>query len=180
MLKLEGKKIYLREPRWSDSQSIYRHARDRGVSRYTHVPHPYHLEDAYRFLRQIRRLKRTGRYVIFAIVDKETDELIGLINIFDISRVSKKGEIGYWLGKKYWGKGIMTEAVQLVLKYCFRELRFQKVTARVWHPNIPSAKLLQKCGFKLEGRLRRHTYRNRRWYDDLMFGILKEEFRKKR
>jgi RimJ/RimL family protein N-acetyltransferase len=177
MLKLEGNNIYLRPVRPSDAKSIYRYARHREISRYTYVPYPYRLEDSYAFLKSLRRWRKKGTSEVFGMVDKGSNQLLGLIGMHRIDRVNKRVEIGYWLGKEHWGKGITSEAVRLVVRYAFKELRLQKVVARVWHPNIASAQLLKKCGFKQEGLLRRQTFRNRRWFVELMFGILKEEFR---
>ncbi|MEP0827818.1 MAG: GNAT family N-acetyltransferase [bacterium] len=177
MLKLEGNNIYLRPVRPSDAESIYRYARHREISRYTYVPYPYRLEDSYAFLKSLRRWRKKGTSEVFGIIDKSSHRLLGLIGMHRIDRVNRRVEIGYWLGKEHWGKGFTSDAVRLVVRYAFKDMKLQKVVARVWHPNIASAKLLQKCGFKLEGRLRRQTFRNNRWYDELMFGILKQEFK---
>lgn len=177
MVKREGKRIYLRPVRRSDAVPIYRYARHREISRFTYVPYPYRLEDSYAFLKSLRRWRRKGTSEVFGMVDKGSDQLLGLIGMHRIDRVNKRVEIGYWLGKEHWGKGITSEAVRLVVRYAFKDMKLQKVVARVWHPNVASATLLKKCGFKLEGCLRRQTFRNHRWYDEFMFGILKEEFR---
>lgn len=177
MLKLEGNNIYLRPVRPSDAKSIYRYARHREISRYTYVPYPYRLEDSYAFIKSLRRWRKKRSSEVFGIIDTSSHRLLGLIGMHHIDKVNKRVEIGYWLGKEHWRKGVTSEAVRLVVHYAFKEMKLQKVVARVWHPNIASAKLLQKCGFKLEGQLRRQTFRNHRWYDEFMFGILKEEFR---
>lgn len=177
MVKLEGKRIYLRPVRRSDAEQIYRYARHREISRFTYVPCPYRLEDSYAFLKSLRRWRKKGTSEVFGMVDKDSHGLLGLIGMHRIDRVNKRVEIGYWLGKEHWGKGITSEAVRLVVRYAFKDMKLQKVVARVWHPNIASAILLKKCGFKQEGVLRRQTFRNNRWYDEFMFGILKEEYR---
>ena len=101
-----------------------------------------------------------------------------MISLMNIDEKNKNAEIGYWLGKKYWGKGIMREAVKLILQFGFKKLKLERIYAKVLHPNVASAKLLEKSGLRYEGRLRRATLRRGRWYDDLCFGILKTELRK--
>ena len=102
--------------------------------------------------------------------------MIGLMNI-DYN--NKNAEIGYWLGKKYWRKGIMKEAIKLILNFGFKKLKLVRVYARIMHPNIFSAKLLEKSGFQCEGRTRKTTLRRGKWMDDLVYSILSNEFKTK-
>ncbi len=177
-LWLEGKWIVLRPVHRSDAPSICANARDREIGRYTHVPHPYRIQNAYDFIRGVRRWERRKQVVALGIEEKETGQVIGIINIFHIDRKNRHAEVGYWLGKKYWGRGIMSEALYLMLEYAFREMKLVRISAKVFHPNTASAMLLEKAGFKLEARLRKIAYHRRQWYDDLCYGILKEEFRR--
>jgi ribosomal-protein-alanine N-acetyltransferase len=114
--------------------------------------------------------------IVFVIIDKASGKAIGAVGVHRIDEKNRSAEIGYWLGRPYWGKGIVVEAVNRVVEYLFRERKLQRVFARVWHPNTRSARVLEKAGFTFEGRLRRDTFRNRRWMDVLVFGLLKEEW----
>lgn len=67
----------------------------------------------------------------------------------------------------------MQEAVCLMLKYGFRELKLVRIYARVMTPNIASAKLLEKLGFSLEGHRRKVNLHHRRWMDDYLYAIVK-------
>jgi len=95
----------------------------------------------------------------------------------NIDYKNMNAEIGYWLGKEYWGKKIMKEAVFLILGFGFEQLKLVRIYARVMHPNIASAKLLEKQGFKYEGRLRKATLREDKWMDELRYSILRNEFK---
>jgi RimJ/RimL family protein N-acetyltransferase len=178
--QLETARLILRPYRMSDATDIARHLKDRAVTRYTYIPHPYMIGDFYQFMRRIRSPKARAHNIVFAIVDKSSGKAIGAVGVHGIDFKNRKTEIGYWLAKSYWGKGIVVEAVNRVVEYLFLERRLQRVFARVWHPNTKSARVLEKAGFTLEGRLRRDTFRNRRWMDVLLFGILIEEWRHKR
>jgi RimJ/RimL family protein N-acetyltransferase len=90
--------------------------------------------------------------------------------------ISKRAEVGYWLGRKKERQGIMSEALREVLKFGFDKLKLRKITARVFHFNIASQKLLEKYRFKKEGVLRKNLYKNRRYYDEVCYGLLKKEF----
>ena len=84
--------------------------------------------------------------------------------------------MGYWLGKKYWGQGIAKEALKLIIKFAFSKLKLNRVYAKVCSRNIPSSELLKKCDFKLEGRLRKDSLFKGKIDDDIIYGILKEEY----
>jgi RimJ/RimL family protein N-acetyltransferase len=109
---------------------------------------------------------------------KETGQIIGVMSLMHIDPASKNAEAGYWLGKKYWGQGIAKEALKLILEFGFKKLELVRIYARVTHPNIASARLLERCGFKYEGRMRKSTFTNGKWMDDLMYAILKEEYKR--
>ena len=119
---------------------------------------------------------RIPKNVIYTIADKETDDAAGMIGLFRIERQHKRAEIGYWLDKPYWGRGIVTEAVMKLLDVGFRNLKLHRVYAPVFHPNKASMKVLTKCGFTHEGFFRHSYFRRGRWMDEHWFSILKEEF----
>ncbi len=82
-------------------------------------------------------------------------------------------EIGYWLGEKYWGQGITTQAVKLVTKYGFEKLGLRRIYAFVFIWNKASAKVLEKSGFKYEGRLKKHAKKGNRFLDDFLYAKIK-------
>ena len=176
-IKLIGKKINLRFIHKSDAFSICNHARSKEISRYTFIPYPYRIEDAYKFIRDTHKWRRKGNILTFGIEHKESGEIIGMISLMRIDKINHSGEVGYWLGKKFWGKGFTLEAVQLICRYGFQKMKLVRIYARVLHPNIASARVLEKAGFQYEGRMRKTTFRHGKWFDDLRYGILKEELK---
>ncbi len=177
-LRLESKRIILRELKKSDAVSIHQNARDKKISKYTTLPYPYKLKDAEDFIKKTcQSIKRKNAYEM-GIEFKEEKQIIGMMGLMNINYKNKNAEIGYWLGKKYWRKGLTKEASNLIIDFGFKELRLERIYAKVMHPNIASQKLLEKIGFKLEGRLRRDEFKNNKWYDDFIYAILKEEYKK--
>ena len=175
---IKGDRINLRKLRKSDAESIQKHAKDKEISRYTTLPHPYKLEHAQYFIKLTHKKMRKKESYEFGIELKGTKKIIGMIGLMNIEFKNKKSELGYWLGKEYWRKGLTTESLGLVLKFGFEELKLEKIYAKVMYPNIASANLLKKNGFKLEGRLRKNTLKNGKLMDDLIYGLLKEEWKK--
>jgi len=177
-IKIEGKRIVIRQPKISDAKDIYSYAKDREISRYTSVPHPYSLKHAKQFIaRSHKKIKKKSGYDL-VIVLKETNQFIGTCGLTTVDKENKKAELGYWIGKPFWGQGFASEATKLLLDFGFNKMKLHRIYARVFAPNKASVNVLEKCGFKLEGRLRQDHFRNGKWLDHFMYGILKDEYNK--
>lgn len=173
---LKGAIINLRRIHKSDAESIYQHVKAPEIARYTFIPHPYNIQDALSFIRLTHRQYRNGTNFPLGMEHPQTKQIIGMIALDKVSYEHKNAELGYWLGKKYWGQRITQEAIKLILRYGFKELKLRRIYARVMHPNIASSKLLEKSGFSHEGTMRKMLYRRKQWLDMLWFGLLKEEY----
>ena len=88
---------------------------------------------------------------------------------------AKMATIGYWLGQSYWGRGIATRALRLVVDYAFSTFSFVRLEASVYAWNPASARVLEKNGFTLEGRLRSRIFHDATLADELMYGLLREK-----
>jgi ribosomal-protein-alanine N-acetyltransferase len=113
----------------------------------------------------------------FGIEEAATGRIIGGMFLHNISPTHRSGEIGYALNRRYWRQGYMSEAVRLICRFAFRELKLNRVWATVIVPNTASAELLFKLGFTLEGTLRQGMRVRGRYYDVHVFGLLQSEFR---
>lgn len=121
------------------------------------LPHPYTEEDAENFIKM--NMEHEGPAENFAIdIDGKAVGGVGFVMGSDVERIS--AEIGYWLGEQYWGRGIMTSAVQEAVKYAFETLPVMRIYAGVFEYNIPSMKVLEKAGFKKEAILRKAVIKN--------------------
>lgn len=174
---LTSPRIRLRNFRLSDAQPLVDHLKDLQVTRYTYIPHPYTLEYAHKFLRRVARLRLRGTGIVFAIEEITSGQLIGAIGIMHLDRSNRKAEFGYWLAKSRWGHGITTEAVNLFVTYAFETLKLARLQAHVFHPNIASQKVLTKCGFVLEGRLRKSDHHRGVWLDNFAYSMLDDEYK---
>ncbi len=176
-IKLPGKKINLRTLKKSDADSIFKYIKDSRVAKYLNTPNPYKLKDAYEYIRKTERELRKKELYNFGIASKDNNEIIGMISLMDVDWENKKAEIGYWLAKKYQGRKIMPEAISLILNFGFKKLKLHRIYAKVMHFNKRSANLLEKFGFKYEGRLRKTHHRKGKWLDELRYSMLKNEFK---
>jgi RimJ/RimL family protein N-acetyltransferase len=188
---LENKTILLRKIKLSDADSIFEHANNPLIAKHTHVPFPYTKKDAIVFIRKTQRLlmclsqnrkdmnsqKKCSVQLGITLKNAQKNaRVIGMIALMNIDFKNKHAEIGYWLSQKYWGQNIMTNAIFLILAYGFEELGLERIYAKIMHPNIASAKLLEKVGFTFEGRLRKTLLRDSEWIDDLSYSLLSQEF----
>ncbi len=112
----------------------------------------------------------------FWLVKNLEGEYVGSIGTFDCDRRVGVFKYGLRILRPYWRRGYAREAVQIVLRYYFYELRYQKATVIVYSFNERSQRLHENLGFRLEGRLRRTVYTNGQLYDELYYGLTREEF----
>ncbi|MEM5879615.1 MAG: GNAT family protein [Candidatus Aenigmatarchaeota archaeon] len=178
-LRINGERIFLKIPEMKNAKAICKYANDKAIARYTTIPHPYKLKHAKNFVKRVKQKMKKKESYEFSIVLKETGEIIGGIGLINISKFHKNAELGYWLAKKYWGQGLMSEAMKLILDFGFNKLKLHKIYARVYKPNKRSSHLLEKFGFKLEGNFRKHLKGrfSNKWYDELRYGLLREEWK---
>ena len=96
---------------------------------------------------------------------------IGIKMQTDVFR--KSAEIGYWLGEKYWNKGISTQALKAMLPYAFDTFDINRLFAHVFESNIASIRVLIKCGFKEEACLKKSIIKNNQLQDCYIYSIQK-------
>lgn len=180
VLAIEGKRIILRTLKKSDAKSIQENLNNKEVSKYTRIiPYPYTLRHAQDFIKIAQQTIGSSREdYSFGIEIKETRKIIGVVSLTHIDYQNRNAEVGYWLGKKYWGKGLAKEALFGILNFGFNNLKLFRIYANVMHPNIASVKLLEKAGFKFEGRMRKSILKDGEWLDELRYSILEEEYRR--
>lgn len=169
--------FHLSSVRLNDKFALLEHFKAREIYDSTlNIPYPYTESDADQWLnRRIESAQRQGKEVVFAI-RTDDGEMVGVVGSdgFQIGASHRAG-IGYWLARPYWGQGIMTGAVGAYVRYAFDELGLLRLTAHTFTSNVGSARVLEKNGFKLEGRLRKHYHKGEGLYDAYCFGLLKED-----
>lgn len=135
------------------------------------IPHPYSDEDAEKFIGiAADATAKHGHPVHFAIRD-ESEQLIGGCGFDDLS-YGHRAEIGYWLAKPYWGRGIVTDVVRSVCAFALVEWKLVRITAHVFVLNTASARVLEKNGFEFEGLLRKHHRKDGRFLDSRLYALV--------
>ncbi len=136
-----------------------------------YFPHPYTKQDAMDFIKSATA-KRPQE--IFAI--EYENQLVGCIGVHpqtDVYRLS--AEIGYWIGEPFWGMGIATRAIRLVVTYAFNTLGVLKIYAGCFDFNLASQKVLLKAGFQEEATLKKAVFKNEVLCNEIRYAIFKPE-----
>jgi RimJ/RimL family protein N-acetyltransferase len=158
---LRTARLRLRWPRRNDAARIARLADDAGVARMTgSMPLPYRPADAEAFLARVSE-NDPSREAVFAI-DHPEDGLIGTIGLSP--NADGRSELGYWLGRPYWGRGYATEAADAALAFARDGWGRRQVVAGHHADNDASGWVLVKAGFLYTGEVRR-TYSRARAAD---------------
>jgi [ribosomal protein S5]-alanine N-acetyltransferase len=155
--------IGLREILPSDLERLVSLANDESVSRFLvdTFPYPYTKADAEWW---IGSGSKANGAITRVIVSR--GEFAGIVGITPQSGWrSHLGEIGYWVGKGYWGKGIATSALRQMTGYGFANLGLKKLIAPILAPNVASMRVAAKCGYGLEGVLKSEVQKTGRFYD---------------
>lgn len=141
------------------------------------VPHPYLDGMAEQWISFHGEWLEKGSAITLAVVLKDSDELIGCIDLMGISKQHQKAEIGYWIGVDYWNQGYCSEAMKAVVDYGFKSLALNKITCRHMSINPASGRVMLKSGLRHEGTLREEMFKDGRFVDMEVYGILKSEFK---
>lgn len=175
---INTERITLRLVETSDSHAMFNNwANDCEVTKFlTWKPHET-LESVENIIKLwIKDYEKDSTYH-WGIELKEVGELIGSIGIVTLDEDSKSCEIGYCIGKKYWGQGIVTEALKGIIDYLFNETDINKIAACHDTNNPASGKVMMKSGMKFEGTLRECKYRDGYGFYDLSYySILRKEW----
>jgi RimJ/RimL family protein N-acetyltransferase len=173
-MQLAAGNAFVRSWRKEDAPDIVPHANDVRVWRNMRdaFPHPYHLEDAQRFIALAAQMSPETYFAIEA-----EDRAVGGVGYTlhtDVERIG--AELGYWLGAEFWGRGIVTGVVRAITAYAFEthpELCRMYAVPFSWNP--ASARVLEKAGYRREGTLRQSALKDGQVLDQWMYAIVRGE-----
>jgi [ribosomal protein S5]-alanine N-acetyltransferase len=172
-LVLQGRLVSLRPLRRSDGSALDRALHDGRVTRF--LPPRVRRESGKQFVARILSEQHRGGGPAFAIRPTDTEQTVGQIRFLNWSPVERKAEVGFWMQRKYWGRGFGTEALQLICRYGFRSMSLHRIEAVVVVGNLGSRRALEKVGFREEGLSRRSLRLGDGWGDAWIFGLLRGE-----
>ena len=176
---LQTQRLVLRPFTLADAPDVQRLAGAREIAAMTlTIPHPYEEGMAQEWIETHRAAFRDGKGVNFAIVLRERSVLCGAIGL-GIDAENSNAEMGYWIGKPYWGRGYCTEAAEAVLQYGFEVIGLHRIHAAHFPGNPASGRVMQRIGMGYEGCRRQHVQKWGKFEDLKLYGILKNEWQMK-
>lgn len=171
---LSGPSVELRSLDQADAPAIAPWFNDPEVTRTILRWRPMSILEEEAFL---RRVAENPNELVLGIAAKGNDRLIGVTGLHEIDWRSRHASFGIMIGdKNYWGKGHGTEVTRLMVGYAFETLNLNRVGLHVFEYNERGRRAYEKVGFRVEGRLRQEHFREGRYWDTLVMGILREEW----
>lgn len=178
---LIGERIYLRAPRandytaWRDLRRASREFLKPFEPRWTESDLSQRIYASR--LKRGREEARAGTDYSFFIFNRSEDQLVGGITLSNVRRrAAQFVNLGYWMGRAFAGQGYMTEAVGLIVPYCFETLGLHRIHAAFLPDNQASRRVLEKNGFREEGYAENYLQIDGRWADHVLFGLTRERY----
>jgi RimJ/RimL family protein N-acetyltransferase len=178
-LSLETQRLIFRPLREDDALPLSIYRSDPEVARYQGWEAPYSLEKAQYLITEMADDEpgTTGQWFKLALELKASHVLIGDFNFKIMEHDTRQAEIGYTLARPYQGQGYASEALLRLLGYLFDDLDLHRVHANIDPDNIPSARLLQRAGFRHEGTFVDSLWFKGRWASEDWYALLQREWK---
>ncbi len=163
--------------RWltaDDTAALLEIFSDPEVVRYTSLPVHETEADIQRLLGDIGRGFQDGSLFQWGI--EHGGRIVGTCTLAEINREHKRASLGFILGRAFWGKRIVTQALPHLVAFAFLELRLHRLEADVDPRNTASIRALEKLGFQREGLMRERYFSAGEWQDGIMYSLLKSEW----
>ena len=176
MPDLPTSRLLLRRLTLHDAADIFAYSRDPEVAQ--HVLWDAHrtIGESRAYIRYMLRKYRMVEPASWGIEWTANGKIIGTIGFMWIQDDNRAAEVGYSLSRKYWGNGIMTEALEAVLDYGFNTLRLNRIEAVHELTNPASGAVMRKCGMIREGTLREKLFNKGQYVDVDLYAILRKDF----
>ncbi|MBU8690342.1 GNAT family N-acetyltransferase [Priestia megaterium] len=173
--ELYTKRLYLRKMHESDASDLFEVWSDPHVTKYMNINNFTKVEQARDMINFLNKLASEKKAIRFAIIELETNEIIGSCgyNMLDFEHL--RVEIGYELSKASWGRGYASEAISSLLNYAFLDLDMNRVEAKVEPLNTNSIKTLHRLNFTFEGTLRQAEKSKGKFIDLNVYSKLKTD-----
>lgn len=170
---LRTDRLFLQTPKMRDVEDIYKWTCDPAITRYMSWSSPRSPRETETFVRDSMRDQRSGKSLAYLLHDVESGQAIGACGAHNLdATVHLKAEVGYWIAKPYWGRGLVSEALRVLLPHLFVNVGLHRLSALVFHRNARSARVLEGLGFQHEGLLRHNLRKSGRSIDVMQYAML--------
>lgn len=174
-VRLETPRLILRKPEQGDLGDILEIFSDPEVTRYWSGTPWAGMDEARDWLARIGQNHADGSALALVLQENDSGRVIGTCTIFQIHR-SRRGEIGYALGRAWWGRGLMDEALHALVRFAFGTMDLRRLEADIDPANSASRKSLERLGFVREGLMRERWEVAGQVTDSEIHGLLRHEW----
>ena len=169
-------RLLLRSIRKTDYRDMYSYSRDAEVTRYlTWEPHTCESYTQ-RYLAYILPKYRSGEFYDWAVIWRESGQMIGTCGFTSLNCEHNYGEVGYVLHRSFWGKGIAPEALRAIMRVGFMDLNLHRIESKFIKGNDRSRRVMEKCGMQFEGFRRQAMYIKGKYETIGVCSLLASEF----
>jgi ribosomal-protein-alanine N-acetyltransferase len=178
--QLVTKRLRLRKLGPDDAEAIFEYASDDEVTEYMTWDTHKTVEDSHAFINFTLNRYMSDEAGEWGIILQETGKLIGAIGFPQVDKKNNQAAIGYVLGRRYWGDGLMPEAVRRVLQFAFHDMNLNRVECIHAVPNEKSGRVMQKAGMSFEGIAREKMFAKGKYWDVKQYAMLRSDWNKEK
>lgn len=169
---LESERLVLRQITPNDVNEIFALRSNPETMKYIPRPLVTTIDQAMEHIKMIQDKIVSSEGLNWAITEKGNPKMIGIIGHYRIRWEHFRSEIGYMLLPEYQGKGIITEAIQLMIRFGFDDMKMHSLEAIIDPANLASAKVLEKNGFIKEAHLKENEFYEGKFLDTVIYSII--------
>jgi [ribosomal protein S5]-alanine N-acetyltransferase len=173
---LSTERLLLRNFDENDADALFNYFSKVEMTQYYGMSSFKSREEAEKLVQAFQHSFAKKEGIRWAIVNKQTNELIGTCGFHNWSKAYKRAEVGYEISSKHWRKGYASEALIKIIQYAFEDLALERIGAVVMPENKASRLMLTNLGFSEEGLLRNYIVQDNKMRDTYMYSLLKQEF----
>jgi len=174
---LHTDRLLIRPVHGDDAAGLTERRNDPQVARYQGYTLPYSREQAEQLVQQVLAMEgpENQQWWMVTVAEAATGRVLGDLAV-RLSWEGRTAEVGYTLAPRYWGRGYATEALEALVEYLFEELRVTRVFGMLHPDNLPSALVLERCGFRFEGHTRSSYWVGNECSDDWIYGSTRPDW----
>ena len=175
---IRTQRLHLRKLTMKDAGDIFEYSKDPLVAEHVLWDAHRSVSESKGYIRYMMRKYRYGEPSSWGIVWDAEEKVIGTIGFMWIQPENAAAEVGYSLARRFWNRGLMTEALQALIRYGFEEMHLNRIEAIHETDNPASGAVMRKCGMLHEGTMRSKIINKGRFVDVELYAILRRDYQK--
>ena len=173
---IKTNRLVCREITNEDAQILHQYWSDIDVTKYFSLDPFKTVEETLEMIALLNSMPENNQGIRWAITKATDGKVLGTCGFHNHSPEHFRAEMGYELGKEYWGQGIIDEAITAILDYGFSHMKYNRIEAFVNYGNFRSTRFLERMGFKLDGLLREYEFNRGKFDDQYCYSLLKTDW----